>query len=91
MRSTSFSGTDDSRALCCSFSETRMPSISTSVFWSLVTPKPRRSMVSSLVPVRLERVCTPPRRRSASKTVMAPLFWISSAVMTVVPTGAPGL
>jgi len=67
----------------------RRPSSRISVFWPPVTPKPRRSTVvlEPLLPKK-SFIVMPTCSCSSSGKVRAALFWMSSAVMTVVLAGS---
>jgi len=86
MRSIESIGMPESCADSSSFSLMRMPSSSTSVFWSPVTPKPRRSSCGFCVPAR-SRICSRPNCARMSPRLDDALERISSALMTVTPTG----
>ena len=87
MRAIDCSGMAESLVELRSFSFSRTPSSSTSVFWSPVMPKPRRSSCRSGEP-ELLRAYRPPRWVSTSGSVRAVSRAMSAAVMTVIPTGA---
>src|SRR5260221_3576908 len=86
MRSIESSGIAVSCAVDSSLSDRRIPSTSTSVFWSPVMPKPRRSSCLLGEPL-LSRTLTRLNWAMISARSEVALFLMSSAVITVTPTG----
>ncbi len=87
MRSMLSSGIAVQPIVVSSISFSRWPLRSTSVFWSPVMPKPRKSICESGPPV-LSRVTMPASCDSSCGRDLVALSAICFAVMTVIPMGA---